>query len=198
MSTEEFYTNWNKCFPNSYPIDYELKYTLKSRWLRIHSLPESKQYAETKEDEQIILERYNTVISDVLSAGSKVILLVGLFSLELDDNDFSSFINTSEFKFIDKIKLSDLNLESHKNEETFENEFYNIFIKEEVWVNNGFNEFLLSLAKGERRMAIVDFNKCLIVHPYEGGIDLIYPTTEIKEAYKMKYSEWLSKREDGF
>lgn len=193
MTREQFNTNWNNCFPKSYPIDYELKFALHDRWLRIHSLPESKRYPENAVEEQIILERQNQLIGDLLTDGARILIMIGFYSWNINDNDFDEYIDTSSYRLIDKIRLDQLDLKNKLEEETY----YNIFIKEEFWRKNGFNDFLVRIANGETRGAIVSFDTSSIAVPYDGGIDLILPSKELKDLFKNKYYEWLSKRSDG-
>jgi hypothetical protein len=36
-----------------------------------------------------------------------------------------------------------------------------------------------------------------LIAPYDGGVDLILKDKEIRDQYKSKYRNWLSKRDDG-
>jgi hypothetical protein len=50
MTEIEFIDYWNKEYPKTIPINHQLKLIYQDRWFRIHSLPESKRYAETKSE----------------------------------------------------------------------------------------------------------------------------------------------------
>ena len=56
MTTENFKTYWYKTYPDSYPINYQLKTIFSNRWFRIHSLLDSKRYAENDDEYKIIKE----------------------------------------------------------------------------------------------------------------------------------------------
>ena len=68
MTEIEFIDYWNKEYPGSYPINHELKWIYPDRWFRIHSLPDSKRYAESADEYKIILERQNQLINDLIGA----------------------------------------------------------------------------------------------------------------------------------
>lgn len=44
------------------PIAHELRGRHTDRWVRFHSLPESKRYAQTEEEYGVILDRHHTVL----------------------------------------------------------------------------------------------------------------------------------------
>jgi len=57
MHTEEIEKLWNKNFSNFPPVPSELKNYFKDRWLRIHTLPESKRYPENENEYAVIIKR---------------------------------------------------------------------------------------------------------------------------------------------
>ncbi|MDJ1503014.1 DUF3885 domain-containing protein [Xanthocytophaga agilis] len=66
MTKEQFTIFWSSTFPDTLPISHYFKYDYSDRWFRIHSLPESKRYADNEEEWNILLHRQNTIISDLL------------------------------------------------------------------------------------------------------------------------------------
>ncbi|MFD6971116.1 hypothetical protein [Streptomyces sp. NPDC059949] len=53
------------------PEAHQFKHAYADRWVRFHSLPESKRYPEDETEYAIVLDRYNTVL-DELFAGDDV------------------------------------------------------------------------------------------------------------------------------
>lgn len=82
MTAEQFKTYWNKTYPDSYPIDYELKTIFNNRWFRIHSLPDSKRYAEDDDEYKVVLSRQNRLISDLFQLDS-FFIVIGLYNYDL-------------------------------------------------------------------------------------------------------------------
>ncbi|MFI5613828.1 hypothetical protein [Amycolatopsis sp. NPDC051903] len=54
-----------------FPMADTLKLAYPDRWVRFHSLPESKRYAENEGEYDIVLRRYNSVL-DELFRGQEV------------------------------------------------------------------------------------------------------------------------------
>ena len=49
MTSEQFNTFWALNFADTIPIQHYFKHDYSDRWFRIHSLPESKRYADNEE-----------------------------------------------------------------------------------------------------------------------------------------------------
>lgn len=77
MTAEEFDTFWTSTYPNTVLISYYFKHDYADRWFRIHSLPELKRYAEDEKEWQLLLDRQNTIITDLLGSGEEFLLVTG-------------------------------------------------------------------------------------------------------------------------
>jgi hypothetical protein len=55
MTREEFQEFWQKNYPETPPTAHAFKHYLPTRWVRIHSLPESKRYADTAAEWKTLL-----------------------------------------------------------------------------------------------------------------------------------------------
>jgi hypothetical protein len=176
-SKESFLAYWNNLYPETPPINYFFKERLKKRWLRIHSLPESKRYAESKEEWDVLLQRQNNVISNLIDEQELIKVVINF--IEIDNCLFKSFdfINIGVFKDMER-------------ETVFQS-----FLFETIWQANSLNPLLIMIAQDEMRAFIIA-KDCLIA-PYDGGMDLIFKDGYTKGLYKEKYKAWLSKREDG-
>src|SRR5262249_10174452 len=78
-SQQEWIAWWNEHFPDSPPVGFVLRQIYHGRWLRIHSLPASKRYADTEEEFDELLRRYNTVATQTLGEGSQCYLIQGFW-----------------------------------------------------------------------------------------------------------------------
>jgi hypothetical protein len=65
MTKEDFQNLWTLNYPDTIPISYRFKHDYSDRWFRIHSLPESKRYAENESEWEILLSRQNEIITDL-------------------------------------------------------------------------------------------------------------------------------------
>jgi hypothetical protein len=192
MKVSEFIDYWNKVYPESFPINHELKEIYKDRWFRIHSLPESKRYAETEDEYKMLLDRQNQLINDLIGKESEVAISFGLYTDDITNDNHKEITDFGEF-----LKVFTIDLHKERPEE-YENEMYfDIYVKSEKWENGKMDEILKAIATDEiRAMFVSPSNKCVIA-PYDGGVDVIVDSTEKRDKLKTKYKGWLSDRQDG-
>ncbi|OSZ79719.1 hypothetical protein CAP36_00175 [Chitinophagaceae bacterium IBVUCB2] len=81
MTKKEFYKLWSLNYPEAVPISHLLKYDYPDRWFRIHSLPESKRYAEVEAEWKILLSRQNEIITDLFGFDTPILLVKGEYNL---------------------------------------------------------------------------------------------------------------------
>ena len=191
MDCEEFNKYWDTYYPESNPIGHELRIAYPDRWLRIHSLPNSKRYAESEDEYQTILVRQNRIISDLFGEGSQIIIVSGQYEMELSEKASTVLSDYGQFEKCQTIALHKLYPEEY--EDDF---YYDVYIRTDHWKRNSQNELLRNIADDDfRAMFICPKRKC-IVAPYDGGLDVIVDSTAKRNQLKEKYKDWLSKRED--
>src|SRR6266545_8082047 len=66
---------WPERFPNCEPIGYRMRDAFRERWVRFHSLPESKRWPEDESEYQIISQRHNGLLWELLDGERNVVLL---------------------------------------------------------------------------------------------------------------------------
>jgi hypothetical protein len=74
---------WQQHWPDCPPVGYKLRDPYRNVWVRFHSLPESKRYAEDESEYTVVLERYNTVL-DELFAGREVYVITPVWTNEAE------------------------------------------------------------------------------------------------------------------
>ncbi|WP_052600364.1 hypothetical protein [Aureispira sp. CCB-QB1] len=192
MEKSEFISYWKDHYPESFPIGHELKWVYQDRWLRIHSLPKSKRYAETKDEYKIILNRQNQLIEDLIGEGTEMIISFGLYGNDITNENYKTLRDFLEFE---KVMTIDLHKERPKAYE--EEMHFDIYVMIDKWKRETKNEILKAIADDEIRAMFVCPSKGYIIAPYDGGVDIIANSTEKRDELKTEYKDWLSKREDG-
>ena len=192
MNSIEFNKYWDSNYPESNPIGHELKDVYPNRWLRIHSLPESKRYAESEDEYQIILDRQNKLISELIGENTEIIIVSGQYEIELTDKNSTELSKYGEFKKSRTIELHKIYPEQY--EDDF---YYDVYFRPDSWRINSQNKLLKNIADDEFRAMFVCPKRNCIVAPYDGGMDLIVENQEKRDILKNKYKDWLSEREDG-
>lgn len=192
MSESEFMLYWNKEYPEAFPINHELKRIYHDRWIRIHSLPESKRYAEAEAEYQIVLDRQNQLIEDLIGEGTEIAISFGLYSDDLTNENYKELTDFGEFQ-----KVFTVDLQKERPEEYETQMYFDIFVKIEKWKKGGRDEILRAIAVDYIRAMIICPSKNCIIAPYDGGVDIIVGSPEKRNKLKLKYQDWVSKRGDG-
>jgi hypothetical protein len=197
MTTKQFQEFWVKNYPKTPPINHLFKHYLKERWLRIHSLPEAKRYAETPEEWAILLERQNTIFADLMPQNTKICIVSGIYSnenkvFEKDIFDSLPYHKTLNFKALEPLDMHKLSGDWHDKGIKFTPCF-----AEEIYEPNKFDSILTSIANDEWRLFFIDPKSRSIIAPYDGGVDIVFIDITTLTIYREKYKNWLSKRDDG-
>ena len=137
--------HWNRHYSGILPLADTFRTTFKDRWVRFHSLPESKRYAESESEYQTISFRHNKVIAR-LCKDSKLILITAFYSE-----------NSAPVKDIGRSSLELFNLDSsakhwqtvalHEIDSDYEPECYlHFFASEWNWSPKVFDPILKLVA----------------------------------------------------
>ena len=66
---------WQKLVSNISPEAAHLKYLFRERWIRFHSLPESKRYPDNDQEKSITIHQHNSILNYIWSVKSPLILI---------------------------------------------------------------------------------------------------------------------------
>ncbi len=70
MDSAGLTARWAEAWGDCRPISYELRSCLHERWVRFHSLPGSKRYADNEDEYAELMRRHLTVLAELLSHDS--------------------------------------------------------------------------------------------------------------------------------
>ena len=197
MTKEYFNKFWKLVYPETIPISHYLKYDYPERWFRIHSLPRSKRYADNEQEWDILLDRQNKLITDLIGNSSNFILVTGDHSsegyTELHPLEEASSISQILFVSLDIIDLHKLSPGEYEL-----GQVYKPLFSEQIWQTKKFDNLLKDIAEDRLKAFLLSVDKELMIAPYDGGVDIILKDTATRNAYKEKYHDWLSPREAVF
>ncbi len=196
MNKAEFTEFWAARYPHSIPISYVFKHDYPERWLRIHSLPQAKRYAEDEVEWEILHYRQNKIISDIFGENLPLLLITGTYSDKMILEPLVEPVHPALKSHV-FTKLDPIDLHSHSNKFIDEDVLYTPEFAEIHWQVDRYNNLLKAIADDELRAFFVALEQNVIIAPYDGGVDIIFKDVETKKYYKSKYSEWLSARADG-
>jgi hypothetical protein len=196
MTKENIELYWKHNFKKCPPINYLFKVYYTDRWLRIHSLPDSKRYADTAAEWDVLFGTQNTILEDIFEDDNSVCLFTGVYSsaeITFAENNFSNneFLKAFDFKALEKIDLYAISKDYCEKNTFFTPYFVSILFKK-----NNYNELLKAIANDGIRAFFLSSKTNTIIAPYDGGVDIIYKDTQTRDFYKNKYSHFT--QQDNF
>ena len=196
MTKVDFQNLWGLNYPDTVPISYLFKHDYSKRWFRIHSLPESKRYADNENEWEILLSRQNEIITDLFGLETPIVIVTGEYNWS--DNRQIHFTDEEEiFKPFSFVRLDNIELNKIHPKQYDEPEIYRPVFAQTIWKPNYHDKLLREIANDNARAFFVSFDKNIIVAPYDGGVDFILKDNQTRDNYKEKYKQWLSESEDG-
>ena len=196
MTKEEFQTLWTLNYPDTVTISYLFKHDYSDRWLRIHSLPESKRYAEDENEWRTLLSRQNEIITDLFGLDTSILIVTGEYNWgdnrQIHITEEEEIYQSFSFIRLDNIELNKIDAEQYD-----EPDIYRPAFAQTIWKTNYHDKLLREIANDNTRAFFISFDKNVIVAPYDGGVDFVLKDSLTRDNYKNKYRHWLSEREDG-
>lgn len=181
---------WESRWPRCRPIGHELRTCAADRWIRFHSLQGSKRYAETVHERSEVLARHNAILSY-------------LFRLvEPDTGRPVALVFTSAWGAPDdRRRKSDLVAADPSASFWRSDEWDPDPESGAVWTHRwvsarpwspGCIDALLALV-GDWRTAdviVAPFSLAWLYHPYDGGADVIAPTSAERDRLAFEFGSW--------
>ncbi|MGW7683764.1 DUF3885 domain-containing protein [Kribbella sp. NPDC054772] len=175
---------WEQAWPGSEPVGYLLRGA--DKWVRFHSLPGGKRYADSPQEYEEILRRHHAVL-EALSGGlaSEQLLAIGE---DYGPRDLSTGWTRRHLHGAWPWRR-------WYDENGTESWSY-------FWVKSGLTRvelghLLTATANGETSVIIVGPGLRWIYAPYDGGADVVAPDRVERDALHDRFAEWLSERADG-
>jgi hypothetical protein len=187
-------TDWDRCFPNCEPIGHRLRETFPERWVRFHSLPESKRYPEDEAEYVEALSRHNCVLTALARPGKAVVLLTtGYSGLPEPVRSYP------QLAVLDPQAVPWRSVAMHLADEGFaEPAYWHLFASRRVWRPGELDPVVRLVADDEVANVLVVAEDCRwVLHPYDGGMDVIAESLVARDQLREAHSAWLSERPDG-
>jgi len=191
---DQFISTWQRFHQNTAPIDYILKFDKTDLWLRFHSLPESKRYANTDEEMSIILHRQNTVAGEVLGDGTLCWMIGHLYAGDGTESGDDAWRQETK-QYFQRCNMTKVQRVPNPDDPELA---YDIFAIRVVWQQGTFDALLRAIANDELRIMWMSEQTGAIFAPYDGGMDIILPNTEEIQALARSHSDWLSSYPGGY
>jgi hypothetical protein len=171
-------------FRTTPPLGYCLRADHPDRWVRLHSLPGSKRYAEDDADRREIRARAWAAASEVLPTGEPVWVVVRRFgeaARELQIPEAPSIVfehaGRWEHALLDDPVVA--------------------YVARTTWPDGDFDGLVDAIADDRERVAWFSVATGEVFAPYDGGIDLFAEPARVASLRQVFPQEWFSSRADG-
>lgn len=185
LQPHPFASEWRSSFGDALPARFLCRAALADRWLRVHSLPDSKRYAETGAERAELLYRQNAVASYVLGDVANCQLLITRFG------------KTPVWSPSEALPLNGrtpMHVLSAGDEDD-ELQFFGLQVR---WQPATFDELILAVADDRTGPVLfADIQHGCIYAPYDGGADLFFRTPGAATRAHEQFRAWLPARENG-
>ncbi|WP_454044450.1 DUF3885 domain-containing protein [Cellulosimicrobium sp. Marseille-Q8652] len=158
------------------------------RWVRFHSLSESRRYAENATDDEEILRRHRTVLHELLgSADSRVWNGLHVIGVDWDWRDVAAGWSKRHLPGAWPWRISDPDGDDGQSY---------------LWATSDLSEqeieaLLLRAADGQSHIVIGAHDLSWLYCPYGGGTDVLLPSTVERDALRGRHADWLSSYPGG-
>jgi hypothetical protein len=186
-------SDWDRWYPECEPVGHLLRQSFKRRWVRFHSLPGSKRYPEDDAEYVEVLRRHNAILGELARPGEAVVLLT---------TDYSDSKEPEATRSYPELAALDPNAKLWR---TLDGEasgagigYWHCSTSDHVWEPGTFDPIVRLVAEDVVANVLMVAADCSwVLHPYDGGMDVIAESEAFKEGLRGKYKGWLSARPDG-
>ena len=186
---------WRHYYPDYHPVAYMMRMGDAKHWLRFHSLPGSKRYADTEQERQILLGRQNELATEVLGADAMCWLVQPCWvapegSIDCA-NELDPFRACRDFNLAFAWKFKDPECVKPPDEDE-DKLVWDVHAGLHQWKRGAFDELLLAIANEQ-----VSYTLWLapltgsVFAPYAGGVDLFLPSASMAEQVASAHRSWL-------
>ncbi|WP_221639906.1 DUF3885 domain-containing protein [Actinoallomurus bryophytorum] len=169
------------------PIAHELRDRHADRWVRFHSLPKSKRYAETEEEYEVVLDRHHRVLSE-LGPGDLNYVIAGYFEDARVGGSHDPRTHPGAVPWL-RIEPGD---------RTFFDIPLTLYVSETSLDRTTLDPLLRRVADDELGYVIIaPLDLRWLYHPYDGGADVIAPTAGDRDILKNRHANWMSAHPAG-
>ncbi len=184
---------WEQRWPGWPPFGHWLRSCYPDRWVRFHSLPESKRYASSEAEYTMILDRHYTVLSE-LDPGPDILVVTAEWTKtaatmpQMWPRRSEVAPDAWHWRTLLEDPDDDPEYRSHMQ----------LYVQVLPWLVGSMDGLLRAVADDELANVIVTpTNLRWLYHPYDGGADVILATNAERDGLKARHTDWLSEHPEG-
>jgi hypothetical protein len=182
---------WRLHFGDLPAVAHLMRRHLQGRWLRIHSLPDSKRYAEDESEFAELARRHNLVATEIL--GSSDVLLVAHARGDIDD--FRSAYATFDWAQRSGLANAEPTMVQNVDDPA---ERLVLGYSRIPWTPGSWDDLLRDVANYVVPSVVI-YNSLSgeVYAPYDGGADVFVRNADRVTELRTRWQDWMSTRPDG-
>jgi hypothetical protein len=177
---------WAANWPATPPVGHLLPDLLRDRWVRFHSLPESKRYPDTEEEYATILARHHELLAR-LGLNGRCFVLMMLFAdeeLPPPPADSVPLPRAIHWRTVPPMHGEEMDMP--------------IYASELIHPSEEIDTMIRLVADDEIcGLIVVPPDAEWLYHPYDGGVDVIAESPVARDALREHFRDWLSDHPRG-
>lgn len=185
LDAEALSTLWARSWPGLRPIGHEVRDD-RERWVRFHALPESKRYPEGEREYAEVLRRHNLLLGELVSRTSPSLLVL---TVAWSDSAVPTARDEAVARAVPDAELWTSVLRERDGDDEY---WTHVYVTSRQWRNGVLDPLLRLVADDETADVVVtDERLRWLVHPYDGGVDVVAGSTEERDRLRHEHSDWL-------
>ena len=181
---------WDQTYAGIPPVAHELRELLQNRWVRFYSLPEGKRYADNALESQTVIARQESLLKTL--AGDSPITVVTTAYSPSETPELPPVLAK-----VDSSAAHWRTIAMHDDDLDDPN-YWHLFARTYNRSDRRIAQILdLVATEAISNVILLSVGDSWLMHPYDGGTDVIMPTAAKRLALALRYSEWRSPRPDG-
>lgn len=188
VDVDELSRLWNQAWRGCPPLGHLLRGRFADRWVRFHSLAQSQRYPQTQDDYEKLLLRHNTILAELRAKD------VYLISVRYPADDLAAGsepmivgLHPGAVRWMDVTDPDDLDATPVE-----------VYVSRQGFVPGSLDGLLAYVADGRASEVIAaDTGMRWLYHPYDGGADVIAPSTSERDRLRENHRDWLSSHPHG-
>jgi hypothetical protein len=182
-----FLRYWEQSYGVVPPLNWKLRGGLPDRWLRIHTLPDSKRYAGSESEAAEIGKRQVTTAKALFEDDAPVWLVTWRYRAQGQTTDLPE---PSEMIGVPLVEAGVLAVDA-------EDEIVAVLVARLRWSASTSASLRRAIADDAERAMWMHELTAEVFAPYDGGVDLIFSSVQRRDEHRERFSAWLSAHPDG-